>query len=492
MTTPFRWEARVWSRDTVLQGRYRLVERVGRGAMGDVWEAWDVTLQRTVAVKLLLPGLSDDAQFVERFQAESRVLARLTHRGIVTVHDCGISDQPDCAYLVMEFLHGRPLSEIIADAEILTPARTLSIVVQTLDALQAAHALGIVHRDVKPANLLLDELDQVTVTDFGVAHTIGGQRLTTPGTIVGTALYRAPELLREDTTAAADLYSVGALAYECLTGAPPFDGDDALTVLMKHAEEPVPALPACVPIRVQNLVQRALAKRPESRFADAAEMADAARAALAQLHEDVGLQHHSGDAVPYGPRGGSEESVGAGEGKARILAPSVVLASKSKVPSPRQRVKLRTGIAAVIAVIACSGAVLALADDGSDASGASASSSEQPVSAPTTAASVVTGRLSCTSGQPVIGVWVQADSGAGFATLSPSSGEEGTVYSYRLPSNESYSMHIGCGQDSNGQWEPVLSPGHRGVHTVSVTGSDHSFTCHDMPKQPYFGTCLEQ
>jgi serine/threonine-protein kinase len=267
----------MWGEGTVLAGRYQLRQRIGGGSMGDVWRALDTVLGREVAVKILLPALLDDAGFAARFRTEARVLAVLSHPGIVSVFDYGQTDDPRTAFLVMELITGRPLSDLLDDSAPLSEATTLNIVAQTLEALQAAHDQGIVHRDVKPANLMLRG-GGVVVTDFGVARTADARRLTAADVVLGTAVYAAPEQARQSAvTAAADQYAVGVIAYECLTGAPPFDGGTPLGIMMKHLQEPVPPLPDTVSAPVRDLVMRALAKDPTARFGSAREMAEAAR-----------------------------------------------------------------------------------------------------------------------------------------------------------------------------------------------------------------------
>ncbi|MEY9859154.1 tRNA A-37 threonylcarbamoyl transferase component Bud32 [Catenulispora sp. GAS73] len=279
----------MWGEGTVLAGRYQLRQRIGGGSMGDVWRALDTVLGREVAVKILLPALLDDAGFAARFHTEARVLAALSHPGIVSVFDYGEADDPRTAFLVMELITGRPLSDLLDESAPLSEATTLTVVAQTLEALQAAHDQGIVHRDVKPANLMLRG-GSVVVTDFGVARTADARRLTAADVVLGTAVYAAPEQARHTAvTAAADQYAVGVIAYECLTGTPPFDGGTPLGIMMKHLQEPVPPLPETVSEPVRELVMRALAKDPEARFASAREMAETARRLAARGAREAGV-----------------------------------------------------------------------------------------------------------------------------------------------------------------------------------------------------------
>ncbi|WP_406114290.1 protein kinase domain-containing protein [Kitasatospora purpeofusca] len=283
-------------RGTTLGDRYRLGEWLGGGSMGDVWLAEDQVLDRRVAVKILKPALLDEPGFAERFHDEARVMARLRHPGIVGVHDFGpgrtAEDVPSwgaptapptrpVAYLVMELITGEPLSTVLERRGPLTVLETLGLALEVLAALQAAHEAGIVHRDIKPANLMVRD-GHVVITDFGIARPGCDARLTVPGMVLGTAAYQAPEQASTGTvTASADLYALGVVLYECLTGRLPFEGGTALELILKHLTDPVPPLPADVPAAVRAVVEGAMAKDPALRWPDAAAMASAVRAALA-------------------------------------------------------------------------------------------------------------------------------------------------------------------------------------------------------------------
>ncbi|WP_078988558.1 protein kinase domain-containing protein [Streptomyces sp. WM6372] len=276
----------MWGRGTVLGDRYTLAERIGGGGMGEVWRADDDVLRRQVAVKVLLPALLDDASFAARFRREATVLASLSHPGIVDVHDYGesrIDSGEQVAYIVMDLVEGRTLTEVRAQGGPLGVEQALDIAGQALDALHAAHLQGVTHRDIKPSNLMLGDDGRVTVTDFGIARSSAASTgITDSHAVLGTALYMAPEQAEGlGAVAASDLYSMGVVCYELLTGEPPFTGESVVEIALKHIREPVPDLPAEFPAPVRAFVARALAKRPEERYADASVMAAAARRAAA-------------------------------------------------------------------------------------------------------------------------------------------------------------------------------------------------------------------
>ncbi|MEU4553189.1 serine/threonine-protein kinase [Micromonospora violae] len=268
------------TRGVLLGERYRLGERVATGGMGAVWRGTDVLLEREVAVKVLLPSLVADPEFTARFRAEARMLAALRHPGVVPVHDVGqaaLDDGSRVDYLVMEYVEGEPLSARVRAVGRLDPATTMSVLAQAADALHTAHRAGIVHRDVKPGNLLLTADGRVVLVDFGIARSRDMAGLTAANMVLGTASYMSPEQATgQPVSAATDIYALGAVAYFCLAGQPPFHGDNPLAVALRHAQEDPAALPADTPPAVAAVVARALAKRPEERFGSAAELAAAA------------------------------------------------------------------------------------------------------------------------------------------------------------------------------------------------------------------------
>jgi serine/threonine-protein kinase len=266
--------------DYVLAGRYRLTGRIAVGGMGEVWRGEDQLLTRAVAVKLLPTGRAGDESFLARFRAEARYAASLSHPGIARVYDYGESAEFGGAYLIMELVDGEPLSAILARAGRLSPEATLDIISQAARALDAAHQAGIVHRDIKPGNLLVAAGGTTKITDFGIATAVRAAQaphLTETGMVMGTALYVSPEQATgAPVTAASDIYSLGVVGYECLAGRPPFTAREPLAIAFAHKHEPVPPLPPDVPEPVAGLVYHMLAKTPEGRPASVRAVADRA------------------------------------------------------------------------------------------------------------------------------------------------------------------------------------------------------------------------
>ncbi|TMR11501.1 hypothetical protein ETD86_35530 [Nonomuraea turkmeniaca] len=267
--------------DTALAGRYRLLSRLGSGGHGEVWRAQDTLLDRVVAVKTVRAGLDSDPEFGARFHAEARSMATIDHPGVVGVFDYGIAEMPGrrTPYLVMQYLDGEPLHLLLSRRGRVAPGATMDLVAQAAEALQAAHQAGVVHRDVKPGNLMIRPDGTVVLTDFGIARTAAGHKLTATGIVLGTATYCAPEQAEGAAPSPAmDVYALGVVAYECLAGRPPFDGENAVAIALKHLHEMAPPLPGDVPAAVGEVVMRALAKDPADRWPSAAALATAARA----------------------------------------------------------------------------------------------------------------------------------------------------------------------------------------------------------------------
>src|SRR6266487_4671556 len=253
--------------EALLAGRYRLVHRLACGGMGQVWRAQDTILERPVAVKLLSSELTEDPAFLRRFRIEARSTAALSHPGIASVFDYGETGEPNpTAYLVMELVEGAPLSAVLAREGRLDPERVLDVVAQAARALGAAHQAGLVHRDVKPSNLLIRRDGVVKVTDFGIARMIGEAPRSEVGLVVGTAAYLSPDQVAcRPVTPASDVYALGVVAYECLAGQRPFTGEHPVALALAHRRSPPPPLPDDVPHPVRELVARAMAKAPGAR-----------------------------------------------------------------------------------------------------------------------------------------------------------------------------------------------------------------------------------
>jgi serine/threonine protein kinase len=265
----------------LLAERYRLGRRIAVGGMGEVWDAIDVRLDRSVAVKVLKSELCGDAEFLHRFRTEARTTASLNHPGIAAVHDYGetaaVPDGPeDTAYLVMELVEGEPLAAILAREGRIHVDFTLDLLEQAGNALQAAHDRGLVHRDVKPGNILVGPNGTVKLTDFGIAKAVDAAPVTRSGMVMGTAHYIAPEqALGGEATPASDVYSLAVVGYECLMGHRPFLSDNAVTVAMMHIREVAPPLHPGVPPGTRALIEATLVKDPRRRYATGGEFAAA-------------------------------------------------------------------------------------------------------------------------------------------------------------------------------------------------------------------------
>ncbi|MFG3442911.1 protein kinase [Nonomuraea sp. NPDC047897] len=268
---------------TTLNDRYALTSRVGGGGMGEVWRADDTVLGRTVAVKVMTPALAEDPTFAQRFQNEARAMATLQHPGVVDVYDYGACEVAGrrVSFLVMEFVDGESLDRVLRRRP-LDPAATMRLVAEVSDALSAAHERGIVHRDVKPANLLIRPDGRVALTDFGIAHSASAGQLTATGAMLCSAGYCAPELATaSEVTPSVDVYALGVVAFECLAGHLPFQGETPVQIIFKHLHADVPPLPADVPAGPREVVARALEKEPGRRWPSAVALGAAARQALA-------------------------------------------------------------------------------------------------------------------------------------------------------------------------------------------------------------------
>ncbi|WP_456824996.1 serine/threonine-protein kinase [Cellulomonas sp. P5_E12] len=256
----------------LLGERYRLVRQIAVGGMGEVWEGYDDALARPVAVKVLRSEFAGDRGFLERFRTEARNSASLSHPNIAQLFDYG--EQEGSGFLVMELVVGEPLSDLLEREPVLPTRRLLPILAQTSRALHAAHLAGVVHRDVKPGNILLGRGGRVKITDFGVSLARNQVNMTATGMVMGTAQYLSPEqAVGKPATPLSDLYSLGIIAFEALVGHRPFTGPTAVDIAVAHVNNPVPPLPASVDRQLAALVTRLLSKEPSARPASGEELA---------------------------------------------------------------------------------------------------------------------------------------------------------------------------------------------------------------------------
>ena len=255
-----------------LQGRYQLLERIALGGMGEVWRATDLRSGRVVAAKILRPELAGDEIFLTRLRAEATNSRGLRHPNLAVVLDAGERD--GSGWIIMELVQGRALSDIIAEKGTLPPAQILPILAQVARALQVVHDSGVIHRDVKPSNILINREGLAKLTDFGISTGVNQRPLTATGMVMGTAQYLAPEqAMGNMATAAGDLYALGIIAYEALVGHRPFTGTTQVDIAFAHVNEPVPPLPASIPAEVSDMVMDLLAKKPADRPRTAREVA---------------------------------------------------------------------------------------------------------------------------------------------------------------------------------------------------------------------------
>ncbi len=258
-------------------GRYVLESRIAVGGMGEVWQATDTIIGRQVAIKILKDEYLGDPGFLERFRAEARHAALVNHEGIANVYDYGEED--GSAYLVMELVPGEPLSAVLEREHTLSIDRVLDIVAQTATALQAAHSAGLVHRDIKPGNLLITPEGRVKITDFGIARIADQVPLTATGQVMGTVQYLSPEQASGHAASpSTDIYSLGIVAYEALAGKRPFSGESQVAIAMAQINDTPPPLPDSIAEPVRNLIMSCIAKKPADRPDSAANLARAAQA----------------------------------------------------------------------------------------------------------------------------------------------------------------------------------------------------------------------
>jgi serine/threonine-protein kinase len=271
-------------------GRYQLIELLGRGGMGEVWRAFDTTIDRMVALKMLLPHFAQDPTFEKRFRREARVAARLDDPHVVPIHDVGEIDGR--LYVTMRLINGVDLQTLLDDGP-LEAGRAVHIIEQIASALNDAHQAGLVHRDVKPSNILLTHSDFAYLIDFGIARATGETALTSANTTIGTWAYMAPERFSTGEAApSSDIYALACVLYQCLTGQPPFPGDTLEQVAVGHMVAPPPHPSEerdTIPIALDQVITTGLAKQPTDRYPTTVEMAAAARRAITEPVSQIRL-----------------------------------------------------------------------------------------------------------------------------------------------------------------------------------------------------------
>lgn len=272
----------------ILDGRYEIKEALGGGGMALVYRGYDRLLHRSVTIKILREQFASDKDFVARFQQEAQAVARLSHPNVVSIYDVG--QEEGLHYLIMEYVEGHSLKDVIAQRAPLPVLEAIDIALQICDALEHAHENGVIHRDIKPHNILITKHGRVKVTDFGIAQAVNESTMTYSGTLIGSVHYLAPEQARgEPTGITADIYSLGVVLYEMVTGQLPFNGETPLAVALKHLQED-PRTPRelnpQVPPALERMILRALAKDPARRYPDVASLRADLRALRNVLEED--------------------------------------------------------------------------------------------------------------------------------------------------------------------------------------------------------------
>lgn len=399
-----------------LVGSYKITDKIGEGGMGAVFRGIDVMLEREVAVKMLRPELSQQPNIVERFRSEAVTLAKLNHPNIATLYS--FVRQGDDFFMVMEFVRGETLDGLIRRSGAMSVDTAIGLLCQALEGIDHAHRMGIIHRDVKPANMMMTEGGTLKVMDFGIARVLGTARMTKQGNIVGTIEYMSPEQVRgQETDARSDIYSLGILLYEMLTGRVPFSSDsefDLMKMQIDEAPQPPRVFSAQIPQAVEQAIMRALAKRPEARFQSAADFRNALLSASG-LVAAPSIGRAAGTAPPatrlgeaptvLAPRPGAtaretrlgtDPSAGfqvdqlkptrlGGESSLAYGAggPAAAMYQQAAPPAGKSSAKLFIGIAAAAALVAIVGISVVLLSGGKTQSAASPAPATQPAQSTT-------------------------------------------------------------------------------------------------------------
>ncbi|RYL95382.1 Stk1 family PASTA domain-containing Ser/Thr kinase [Sporolactobacillus sp. THM7-4] len=353
-------------------GRYQILSRLGDGGMAIVFKAKDLILDRLVAVKILRTELAGDEEFVRRFHREAESVASLSHPNIVAIYDIG--EEEDCYYIVMEYVQGMTLKDFIRDYSPISINESVHIMKQITRAIAHAHARGVVHRDIKPQNILIDETEHVKVTDFGIAVAVTSATITYTNSIMGSAHYLSPEQARGGkATVKSDIYGLGIVMFELLTGKLPFPGTSPVSVALKHLSQPMPFpkdFREEIPQSLENVIIRALAKNPDDRYAGVAEMYDDISTSLSPARADekrLVLENERSVSGPGSPEDeDSEKTIKMGPIKARDSADpeddpkmdSAVQPSKSK--KKKNRTKRWLTYTGVLLLLITSGLIIGL------------------------------------------------------------------------------------------------------------------------------------
>ena len=484
----------------LIAGRYRLAAVIGQGSMGRVWRARDELLGRDVAIKevLLPPGLSEAEKdnLCQRMLREARSAARLSHPAVATVHD--VVEDLGRPWIVMELVPGRSLDKVIAKDGPLPPGAVAQIGRQLLAALAAAHAVGVLHRDVKPSNVLLTRDGRAVLTDFGVATIADDPSLTETGMVAGTPAFCAPERIRgELATPAADLWSLGATLYAAVEGQGPYErhGGATATIAAIVTDDPEPPATAGP---LTALITAFLSRNPAARPSVATATRMLEKAATGQT--ETPSRRNPRRRTPPRPRQAAAAALAclavavpisiwalrhpaARHNAVRLPARPVIPTVPSSSARPDTPIRRKAPPAARPGRRTAAPVPGPRADVPPDRPGPSSSpsSTPPPPASPSSGPFNISGSVSCASGNAVVGVWVAARKGAGFSGWHGRGNGATATFRYRLPGKESYSLHVGCGGSSS-SWQVA-------TYSVTVTTAVNNFACLDVPGQPNYGTC---
>ena len=273
----------------MINERYEVIKSIGEGGMANVYLAQDTILDRKVAVKVLRGDLSNDDKFIRRFEREALSVSKLSHPNIVEVYDVG--EENEQHYIVMEYIDGKTLKQLLYKRKTLTTEEVIDIMTQLTDAIAHAHESYIIHRDIKPQNIMILDDGSIKVTDFGIAIAMNATQLTQTNSVMGSVHYIPPEQANgKSATVKSDIYSIGIMMYELLTGSVPFKGDNAVEIAIKHMKEKLPSIRKQNPAiyqSVENIVLKATAKNPRNRYENARDMCNDLKECLKEEHKDI-------------------------------------------------------------------------------------------------------------------------------------------------------------------------------------------------------------